>query len=368
MKAIPPKTRSPRALATTWLVAAVVFLAFEVVARVRPMPVWEREEEQLLVYQRAKINAMEPGSIVLLGDSSLGNDVDARVLSEELGLPAANLALVASFTTFGDAYLLQRVFAKEKAPKAIVLFHTPDLWPRPFAEDFYALVQRGTGTVSLETVARELARTSALARQSKAWQLQAFAKLRGLGWNREKLDEELAKAGAARATLAERDYIPPADKHPSWIAREPELAAGRGVTDPFVLGGAFRVDPHVATWLDRVLDLAAEHGVPVYVAICPVWRSKCFSGANPGFLAELRAWLDQRSENGARFRLLWTPTLAVRGEHVGDKAEHLAPAAKPAFTRWMAARLRESVLEGRASSIPDVPYWDPFADAATSPP
>lgn len=372
MKSIPPKTSNPKALATTWIVAALVFLAFEVVARVRPMPTWEREEEQLLAYQCKKIDALEPGSVVLLGDSSLGYDVDARLLARELGLPAANLALVASFTTFGDAYLLERVFAKQKAPRAIVLFHTPDVWPRPFAADFYELVQRGTGNHSLETVSRSLARTSALAQQSKAWQLQAYAKPVGLTWNREKLDEELRKSEAARATIAERDYIPEAvGKEANWIANEARIAAGKGSTLPInqIPGdhGAFRVDPHVETWLDVVLDLAAEHRVPVFVAICPVWRSKCFSGPNPRFLADLRAWLDEHSEHETRYRLLWKPTLAVHGEHVGDKAEHLSAESKPAFTRWMAARLK-AALEGRASSIPDVPYWDPFADAATSPP
>src|SRR5262249_23486267 len=144
MKAVPPKTANLRALATTWIVALGVVALAEILLRRAGPAEYVREEEQLLAYQSGKIEKLAPGTILLLGDSSLCSDLDASVLSGELALPVANLALVASFTTMGDAFLLEHALRLGRRPRAIVLFHTPDMWPRPFEENFYQMLQRAT--------------------------------------------------------------------------------------------------------------------------------------------------------------------------------------------------------------------------------
>lgn len=369
MKSVPPKTVNPRALATTWIVALVVVLAFEAWARARPEPVWQREEEQLVAYQAKKLETLTGGEVLLLGDSALGFDVDAKVLARELGRPALNLALVASFTTIGDYYLLEKALASGKKPSAVVLFHTADLWPRPFQDSFYALVQRGTGNAGLESFARGLAYRSALAEQARAWRLCALQEGRGLAWNPGEIPKEVDKAARAERELPVRDYIP-LGATIDWAQREANWARGAmtpGLFDPKDPRGAFSVDRHVDLWLGATLDLAAAHGVPVYVGIAPTWKPKVLRAENRAFAHELAAWLAEQSEGGKRFRLLWTPTLVVDGARLGDKAEHLAPAAMEPFTRWLAGRLR-AVESGLDPSAPRGELWDPFADAPVTPP
>lgn len=369
MQAVPPKTVNVKALATAWCVGALVVLAFEVWARIEPKPVWQREEEQLVQYQAAKLDALEEGSVLLLGDSSLGSDVDAKVLAEELGRPAVNASLVASFTTIGDAYLLERALATGKKPSAVVLFHTFDLWPRPFDEGFFSVVQRGTGHAGLESFARGLAYELALARQARAWRLTVFEEGRGLAWNPELVEREVQKARRAMVELPVHDSIP-LGATIDWAQREARVAAGAltpSLFDPTDPRGEFSVDRHVEQWLDATLALAAKHSIPVYVGIAPTWRAKLLRPENRAFARELARWLAETSESGRRFRLLWTPALAVSGEHLGDKAEHLSPAAKPAFTRWFARRLR-AVEVGADAAAPHGELWDPMADAPVTPP
>ncbi|MBI5363827.1 MAG: hypothetical protein HZA53_11660 [Planctomycetes bacterium] len=369
MKSVPPKTVNPKALATTWIVALAVVLAFEAWARAKPSPVWKREEEQLVEYQTAKLERLAGGEVLLLGDSALGNDVDAKVLARELGRPALNLALVASFTTIGDYYLLEKALASGKKPSAVVLFHTMDLWPRPLDDGFYAVVQRGTGNAGLESFARSLAYRSALAEQARAWRLTAFEEGRGLAWNPEEAPMAVAKAARAARELPLRDYIP-VGATIDWAAREANWARGAMTPssfDPKDPRGAFSVDRHVDLWLDATLDLAAAHGVPVYVGIAPTWRPKVLRAENRAFARDLMQWLEAQSEHGTRFRRLWTPTLVVDGAALGDKAEHLAPAAMEPFTRWLAARLR-AVESGTDPNPPRGEFWDPIADAPVTPP
>lgn len=368
MKSVPPKTVNPKALATTWVVALVVLAAFEVFARAKPKPVWEREEEQLVAHQVAKVDALKGGEVLLLGDSTLGNDVDARAFAAALGRPAVNLALVASFTTIGDYHLLERALERGTKPSAVVLFHTVDLWPRPFDDGFYSVVQRGTGQKGLESVSRGLAYELALARQARAWRLSVFEEGRGLAWTPHVVEHEVAKAERAARALPERDYIPVGITI-DWAQREAAAAAGKlpnrfAPTDP---RGRFSVDRHVDLWLDATLDLAAEHGVPVYVAIAPTWKAKVLRPENRAFARELMQWLDAKSEHGTRFRLLWTPTLVVDGAQLGDKAEHLGAAAMEPFSRWLAARLL-ALESGNDPHPPQGELWDPIADAPVAPP
>lgn len=363
MKSVAPKTSNLRALATTWIVAALVLLAFEVAARVKPQPVWEREEEQLLARQVDKIDHLAGGEVLLLGDSSLGCAIDARVLSEALGKPAVNLALVASFTTFGDFYLLQHALDRGHVPSAIVLFHTVDLWPRGFADDRFQLVQRATGHVGLETASRDLASQLALAQQSKAWKLLAFDYRHGIEVDRSRLEHELEKSEAARRILPERDYIPLAPVR-DWAAQEARIASGAGqvaLINSIDASGRFQVDPHVERWLDATVELAREHHVPVFVAVGPLWRPRAARAENRAYLRELVAWLDAKSKPPSALRRLWTPSLVVGSEWVGDNPQHLGVPAMEPFTRWFAQRLR-AALAGEPDMRIQGELWDPMRD------
>lgn len=347
MKAIPPKTVDLRRLATISLVALAVVVAAELFARARPMPEHVADEEILIAYQRDKLAALPEGAVLLLGDSTLGSDVDAAVASRALGVPVVNAALVATFTTMGDCALLQFALEHGKKPRALVLFHASDTWGRRFSADHYQLLQRTLGQAGFETLAGDVARTFELARQAPARRITAFGNRYGLDWKPERLAKEIRDAEDARAGLPEIDYM-----RPQPVKDWPNVPVSAGPR-------SFVVDGHVEQWLARTLDLAHAHGIPVWIAVGPTRTGKV--AVQQQYMTRALEWLEDRSERGARFRLLWHTTLVAPDDTLGDNPQHLSLDAKRTrFTPWFAERLR-SALAG-AGDGPRAPFWDPFAD------
>lgn len=347
MKSVAPKTVNLRRLATTWLVALAVVGVAELVVRARPAPEYVADEELLIAFQRDKLAVMPEGAVLLLGDSTLGSDVDAEVASRALGVPVVNAALVATFTTVGDCALLEYALEHGKKLRAVVLFHASDTWGRPFSTDHYQLLQRTLGQAGFETLAGDAARTLELARQAPARRITAFGNRYGLDWKPERLAKEIRDADDARAGLPELDYMRPQPVK-DW-PNVPVTAEAR----------PFFVDGHVEQWLDRTLDLAHAHGIPVWIAVGPTRTGKV--RVQQQYMSRALAWLESRSEDGERFRLLWHATLVAPDDTLGDNPQHLSLDAKRTrFTPWFAERLR-SALAGRDDG-PRAPFWDPFAD------
>jgi hypothetical protein len=91
--------------------------------------------EVLLERQRAKL-ADDLGNIVFVGDSSLGNAVDAQLFSRLSGAKAANLALTAGYGYQGTLRMVEAVL-KRHHPSDIVIVQTPEvMMRRPDPADF----------------------------------------------------------------------------------------------------------------------------------------------------------------------------------------------------------------------------------------
>ncbi len=87
------------------------------------------EFETLVNHQADKIEAMKrAGAVpdtVFLGDSSLGNGIDARIWSQLSGQTAQNLALTSYFAYSGDLNFLRRILAIGR-PRNVVIMHIAD--------------------------------------------------------------------------------------------------------------------------------------------------------------------------------------------------------------------------------------------------
>ncbi len=91
---------------------------------------------QLYRYQLAKVAAQAPErpTIVLVGDSSLGNAVDARAWSAELQQPVISLALTGDYGYRGTLNMMRRAL-RSRPTALVVIFQTLDIATRKPAYD-----------------------------------------------------------------------------------------------------------------------------------------------------------------------------------------------------------------------------------------
>lgn len=84
---------------------------------------------QLKQYQFDKLDHANALDILLVGDSSLGNAVDAKAWSEALQRPVLSLALTGTYGYGGSLNLIRRALRRH-TPKTIIVFNTVKLMAR----------------------------------------------------------------------------------------------------------------------------------------------------------------------------------------------------------------------------------------------
>jgi hypothetical protein len=89
----------------------------------------EWRESELLRYQIDKIEDLKQVDILLVGDSSLGNAIDARDWSRRLGLSVVSVPLVGTYGFEGTLNMLRRA-VREVRPRAVVVMQTLDMMRR----------------------------------------------------------------------------------------------------------------------------------------------------------------------------------------------------------------------------------------------
>lgn len=98
----------------------------------RGLVTWK--EAQLLRYQLGKIAAASRVDTLLVGDSTLGNAVDARVWSRESDRQVLSVPLTGDYGYGGSLNMLRRVLRHHR-PRLVVVFQSPEMMRRHIAYD-----------------------------------------------------------------------------------------------------------------------------------------------------------------------------------------------------------------------------------------
>lgn len=99
-------------------------------------------------YQTGKL--LDPSAAdvktIILGDSSTGNAIDAKLFTELSGQKTLNLSLTGRFGFEGGFNLLRFAVARAPTLKNVLFIYTLDIWHRPFDEGAYFETLRYTGS------------------------------------------------------------------------------------------------------------------------------------------------------------------------------------------------------------------------------
>lgn len=287
----------------------------------RPFPEMTTNVDQLINYQLTKIPAIEDGSVLFVGDSSLGSAISARVFREETGIPAMNLALVGSASTMGDYYLVRQALRSGRRIAGVVIMHSSDVWGRPLDDDSRRIVEQRVVPWSLESISLRIARQVPIVRQSKAYKTVFLNRGPGFDFRPDAIRRSVTRQAEVAARLAEVDYIPQGTP-PRWEERRaPSLRS------------SFRMRQQVESYLDATIELCRERQIPVFLAVSPLWAKMV--RRSEAYRTQLAAWLDSKAQaTGATVLLNMAVPIPVK--FLGDSEDHVLPDQKDEYTRWFA--------------------------------
>ncbi|MFO1067354.1 MAG: hypothetical protein U1E14_02410 [Geminicoccaceae bacterium] len=292
------------------------------------LPNWE---SALLRYQIDKLEAAAPADVVLVGDSSLGNAIDARRWSEALDRPVLSLALSGDFGYAGSLNMLRRTLERW-TPKLVVVMHTADIATRP--------VPYWSRLVTAPSL-RDIDPRALIPGLYQLYRSQALVDL---------LKDEPPDRDAG-ATFAARDYV----------GQGTSLAdiGGRALDgrDRLLRHGPRDGNEHDLAALG---ELCREHGIACVYATGPLVEPLC-SESVP-LLRKTAAIVD-----ASGLRPLPGAPVCIPLTAVGDAADHVAPRFREQFSDRYLALLEAS---GALAALDDgrLPETANWAGAGGDPP
>jgi hypothetical protein len=264
-----------------------------------------QSEASLLVYdyQLDKL-AHTTGEVTTLfvGDSSLGNAIDAKLFGELEGAPAMNLALTASYGYAGSYNMLRRALTRLH-PRNVVIVQAADL-PKREASNLAALL-----------VGEEAARNASL------WERLTSPVAAGLEYI-----ELIYNVGSLRRSLAFTF-----SSAPGVAMFAGDYPVQRGQIKPTVetvAHGTLRpgVNRNKLPYLDRIAALCREEHLNCIYAHGPLYDGIC--AASRAYLAEVSTAIRDTGLEMAP----GTP-LCLPADQLGDSIYHASPSFKAQATR-----------------------------------
>jgi len=250
----------------------------------------------LLRYQLGKLDAAGSAEVLLLGDSTLGNTVDAAGWERALGRPVRSLALTGSYGYGGTLNMLRRSLRRGQ-PQLVVLMHTIEAPGR--RAEWEGLVY----------TAEELGDLA----EAPPWEI--VAGLANLDLPREMLYAWLAGPRPADPRLVERDYEPQQPPGPDgvWPGVEGQRLARQDMREDRM------------RLLDRIGALCRAEAVPCLYAHGPYVEPLCSAAVD--FLEAANRRIEQ-----AGLQVVDNTPVCIQREDIGDSEDHVAPRLRDAYS------------------------------------
>ena len=254
--------------------------------------------QALYEHQTAKLG-VPVGGTVFVGDSALGNAIDAALWSDLSGASSVNLALTGSYGFAGSLNMLRRSLRAGR-PRRVVIMHTVDMLMRPSSDSGY-LMTAGDGDLSL---------TQRI----------------GLRWRRAmNVEEALGAADWAWRTIL-RGGRPPALRQ--LPIENDYVRQGRPIVVPRSAAGFSpdAIDRAGLGYLTQIGDLCRREGLDCLFAFGPLAEPIC--GRSDAYFRAAAAEIER-----AGLPLLAARPVCLAANEVGDSNDHVRPSEKARFTR-----------------------------------
>jgi len=286
-------------------------------------------QEQLLAwhfsslfdYQTRKLEKGASIDVLLVGDSSLGNAIDAAAWRASLGSEVVNVALTGVYGYAGSLQMLKRAH-KGRGVKAALIMQSVDMMARPVSHEGILFSSQSITDV-LELPPHEV----------MPWLVSSQIPV-------SMLKRLLGGAVINSEEIERSDYIP---QGPALTARDDfDPIGARGLT-------VDRVNTQKILYLGKMREYCTAEGIECVYAHGPVLDSICESSA--GYLAKANQMI-----TATGFDILPGTPICLQAHEVGDSTDHVAPRFKTAiseryrhaFLMWQGGTARQPESADRA--------------------
>ena len=265
---------------------------------------------EISYHQRAKIEAAREVDLLLIGDSTLGNTIDAGAWSERTGRAVLAVPLTGGYGYAGSLNMLRRVLRRDR-PEVVVVMQSLDM---------------GTRDISWEGLLFTAERPSDLA-GLPPWQLvSSLARI-------DLLQAALGADETHEAPLARLDYWPqaPAERaRARLVATEPPTRA--------------ELRPEKFRHLREIGEICRARRITCLYAHGPYLEPHCSRATD--YLRAVNALIEQSG-----LAVVPGTPRCMTLDQAGDTEDHVRPALKGAFSEHYRALIAET-LASRAFTGP----------------
>ncbi len=260
---------------------------------------------ELVVFQKKKLEKAPPSEVILVGDSSLGNSIDAEQLSQLSGKKCLNLALNGAFG-FEGSYEMAKWALDRHPVKKVVVMQTMDVGTRERQEE--ALIYVLHSPASLFTGNR-----------AETW--TNLSTLVSVFFSGRLLLECVEDIFAPKAS-------PPLEFSADYVKQTQPITPQRARQE--VLNGRVRMSRFV--WLRRLKALCDERGIDLIYVHGPIFDD--VAAGNPKLIASIN---DALRKTGIPSDFV---TETMNASELGNSVDHVLPSQKDEFTAKYYRRLR----------------------------
>jgi len=261
---------------------------------------------ELVIYQKKKLRAAPPSEVILVGDSSLGNAINAQELSRLSGKNCLNLALNGAFGLEGSYEMIKWALDRHPVRKVIVM-QTMDILTRKRHNEMLIYAIHGPASLLASNSGDDWENIEGL--------FEVFFSGRLL----------VDSIGA----LIGRPSSPPLDFADDYVRQTAPITLKDAEKDG--LNGEVRKTQ--IDWFRRMKSLCESRGVDIIFVHGPIYGPAI--AKKPTLVAEI----DAATKKSGIPTDLFVQRMAV--EEMGNSIDHVLPAKKDEFTRRYYDRLKD---------------------------
>ena len=269
----------------------------------------DASNRNLFDYQVRKIDQADHIDIIFVGDSSLGNAIDADLFGRLAGVQTLNLALSGTYGLGASYNMIRRSFERHH-PSLVVVMQSLKTMKRPEAAAGYFFTTDHPQWTDLSPV--ELAKVYLSFRAAS----ETVSEIRRNGLTR-------------MATAMVGDYVPQQLRAADRLAPMAEVAE-----EPLLPG---MISREQLRFLDRIGAFCKSQGVPCLYASGPIFDGYCVqSAAYQAALAD--------AVRVAGLTMVEGTPLCMPSDQVGDAVDHVKPEFKDEYTRRYFAAIAPDIV------------------------